>query len=181
MNNTIQDIIEQVIGKNKKSSNLNGVSVKYETNLDQRPVTKYKHFDSEKSARQWIDNQDDINVVDIIKEQYVDVFEDVDTGEQYYINLCEETLEERKIIIRVNSKGIKTKKIRCPAGRVVKTVNGRQVCVTPTGRERLTKRIAIRKSVRTKKSKGAGYQKRVNFRRQRALKKRKQLGIKNQG
>lgn len=106
-----------------------------------------------------------------------DVFLDEDTGEQYFTELCEDALEERKIIIKVNSKGQRIKKIKCPKGRVAKSVNGRIVCVTPTGRERLTKKLAIRRTVRTKKAKGAGFAKRVNFRRQRALKKRRAMGL----
>lgn len=105
----------------------------------------------------------------------LDVFLDENTNEQYYVELDEETLEERKIIIRVTSKGERIKRIKCPPGRVVKSVNGRRVCVTPTGKERLTKVLATRRTLRTKKAKGAGYKKRVNFKRQKALRRRKQM------
>jgi hypothetical protein len=89
----------------------------------------------------------------------------------------EETLQERKIHIRINSKGQRLKKIKCPPGKVLKTVNGRKVCATPTGKERLSKRISIKKSVRTKNAKGSGYKKRTNFKRQKAMKKRRQQGL----
>ena len=114
---------------------------------------------------------------DIFVKEGADVILDESTGEQYYTEICEDTLEERKIIIKINSKGQRIKKIRCPKGRIAKSVNGRIVCVTPTGRERLTKKLAIKRTVRTKKAKGQGWQARVNFRRQRALRKRRQMGL----
>lgn len=110
----------------------------------------------------------------------IDVFLNEDTGEYYYIDLCEDTLKERKVIVKVNSRGERRKKIQCPSGRVAKKVGGRTVCTTPSGRERLTKKLATRKTVRTKKAKGAGYKKRVNFKRQRAMKKRKSMGLKRE-
>lgn len=108
-----------------------------------------------------------------------DIFKD-ESGQSYYISLDEETLQERKIIIRVNSKGMRKRMIKCPAGRILKTVNGRKVCVTPSGRQKLKKKLAIRKSVRTKNFKGRTYKRRVTFKRNRAMVKRKQMGIKNQ-
>ena len=113
-------------------------------------------------------------------EECVDVFMDESTQEQYYIELDEETLTERKIKVRVNSKGQRIKRLTCPPGRVVKNINGRKVCATQGGQARMKKKIAIRKTNRTKKAKGAGYKKRINIKRQRALRKRKQMGIKNE-
>lgn len=109
-----------------------------------------------------------------IKES-IDLFED-ENG-QYYIEVCGETLHERRIHIRINAKGQRIKKIKCPKGRVARTVNGRTVCVTPSGREKLAKKLAIKKAVRTKKAKGAGARKKANFKRQKALRKRKQMGL----
>ena len=106
-----------------------------------------------------------------------EVFLDESTGEQYYYELDEETLEERKIVIRVTSKGERIKRVTCGNGRIAKKVNGKIVCVTPTGRERLTKKLAMKRAVRHKKAKGAGYKKRVNFKRQKALRKRKLMGL----
>lgn len=82
-------------------------------------------------------------------------------------------LEERKIIIKVNSKGRRRRKVQCPPGRVFK--GGK--CVTPTGKERLGKKLATKRMNRTKKAKGAGFKKRVNFRRQKAMKRRKSMGL----
>ena len=114
-----------------------------------------------------------------IKESFVDVFLDESTNEYFYYELNEETLEERRIKIRVTSKGNKIRRIKCPPGRIVKNVNGRQTCVTPTGRQKMKKKISVRKAVRTKKAKGAGYKRKTNFKRQRAVRKRKQMGIRN--
>jgi len=103
----------------------------------------------------------------------VDVFLDESTQESYILELNEETLEERKIVIRVTSRGERIKRIKCPSGRIVKNVNGRKVCVTPTGKQRLTKKLAVRRTTRTKNAKGQGYKKRINFKRQKAMRKRK--------
>ena len=112
-------------------------------------------------------------------ENGAEVFFDEETGEHYFFELSEdaEELEERKIVIRINSKGQRLRRITCGNGRVARKVNGRLVCVTPTGRERLTKKLALKRAVRTKKAKGAGYKKRVNFKRQRAIRKRKAMGL----
>jgi hypothetical protein len=113
-------------------------------------------------------------------EECLDVFPVEGKPDLYeYTELDEETLLERKVVIRVTSRGQRIKRIKCPKGRVVKIVNGRKVCVTPSGRARLVKKVAVRKAVRTKNARGAGYKKRTNFRRQRALRRRKQMGIKN--
>jgi len=105
------------------------------------------------------------------------IFIDEDTKEQFYFELNEETLEERKIIIKVTSKGERIKKIKCPPGRVLKTVNDKKVCVTPTGSEKLSKKLSIKKTVRTKNAKGSGFKKRTNFKRQKALKRRRSMGL----
>lgn len=112
-------------------------------------------------------------------DESVEVLLDEETGEHYFIQLCEETLQEQRIKIRVTSRGKKIKRIKCPPGRVLKIVNGVKRCVAPTGRQRLVKKLATRKMNRTKKSKGASYKKRSNFRRQRAIKRRRQMGIRS--
>lgn len=106
-----------------------------------------------------------------------EVFLDEETGEHYFIEFNGETLEETRIIIRVNAKGKRRRLLRCPKGRIVKTVNGRKVCATQGGKERLTKKLAMRKMVRSKKAKGKGYVKRSNIKRARAMKKRKGMGL----
>lgn len=131
------------------------------------------------SCKMWEAGKSVSDVSEEALDESIDVFFDEDLNENYYIELCEETLEERKIHIRINSKGKRIRKIKCPKGRVAKVVNGRTVCVTPSGSERLHKKVAIKKSVRTKKAKGAGFKKKVNFRRQKAMKFRKNMGVKN--
>ncbi len=138
-------------------------------------LKKYRDKD-EKKYDAIIDEMDFRGVAESV-EDMIDVFLNADTGEEYYIELCEETLQERKIIIRVNSKGQRTRKIKCPPGKVLKSMNGKKVCAQPTGSERLSKKLSIKQANRTKKAKGTGFKKRTNFKRQRALKKRKGMGL----
>lgn len=133
----------------------------------------------DKDIEDWINS-----VKDSFKKQYGDKWETVlyaaawkKYNEKNSESVEEQYIAERKIIIRVNSKGQRIKKIKCPKGRVAKKINGRIVCVTPTGRQKFVKRMAIRKALRTKKSKGAGYKKRINLKRNRALKKRRAMGL----
>lgn len=116
-------------------------------------------------------------VLSMFEEDYAEVFLDEETGEHFYYSLNEETLEERRIVIRINAKGQRIKRIKCGPGRIAKRVNGRVVCVTPTGRQKLIKKLAIRRANRTKRAKGSGYMKRINFRRQRAMRKRRAMGL----
>lgn len=94
-------------------------------------------------------------------------------------NLSEEALTEARIKIRVTSRGQKLRRIKCPPGRILKTVNGVKQCVTPSGRQRLVKKLAAKQMVRTKRAKGTGAAKRANFRRQRAIKRRKAFGLRS--
>ena len=86
-------------------------------------------------------------------------------------------LSERRLKIRVTSKGVRIKRIKCDGGRILKNVNGVKTCVAPTGRQKLIKRLAVRKMIRTKRSKGSGYAKRINIKRQRGIRRRKQMGL----
>lgn len=122
-----------------------------------------------KSFKQFLNEQN---------EDSPDTFLDEDTGDQYYIEVDESNLLlERRIKIRVNSRGVKTKRIICGKGRVLKTIGGRKVCMVQTGTAKAKKRLAIRKAIRTKKAKGPGYFRRINIKRQRAIKRRKAQGI----
>jgi hypothetical protein len=87
--------------------------------------------------------------------------------------LVEGTLAERRRIIKVNARGQRRIKIKCKKG--YKYANGK--CIKITGSEMTKKRRAIKKSVRTKKQKGSGFQRRVQRLRKRALKKRKSMGL----
>lgn len=115
-----------------------------------------------------------------IKEQEnlsPDVFID-ENGESYYIEADgPELLTERRIKIRINSRGVKTKRIICGPGRILQTIGNRKVCVVQTGSAKAKKRIAIRRAIRTKKAKGPGYMRRINIKRQRAIKRRTSMGI----
>jgi hypothetical protein len=88
-----------------------------------------------------------------------------------------DSLEEQKIITKVNSKGQKRRRVKCRPG--FKLNSTKTSCVPLSGGEKSTKRIAIRKALRTKRSMGKGFQNRVKRKRLKALKRRKALGLKN--
>lgn len=79
----------------------------------------------------------------------------------------------KKIVIKVTSKGKRTRKIKC--GKGYHLVNGS--CVPMTGSEKAKKKRAIKKAVRTKKAAGAGAKRRSVKARLKAMKKRKGMGL----
>ncbi len=92
-----------------------------------------------------------------------------------YNTSTEETLDEVKRRIKINAKGKRRIKMQCKKGF---KFDGKK-CVKISGSELVTKRKAIRKAVRTKRSKGSGFQKRVARLRNRAIKKRNNMGVRN--
>ena len=87
----------------------------------------------------------------------------------------EEQIIEARRVTRVNSKGKKTKKYKCPKGYKLGS-NGKS-CVPVSGSEKAKKKRSMKKAIRTKRSKGGGYKKRSQRKRLRALKKRKNYGL----
>ncbi len=81
-------------------------------------------------------------------------------------------IEEARRVTRVNSKGKKTKKIKCRKG-YKRSGNS---CVPITGSEKASKKRATRKAVRTKK-RSPGSQKRASRKRLKAMRKRKSYGL----
>lgn len=106
-----------------------------------------------------------------------DIFLNEETGEEYYIEYDAETLQERRIRIRVNNRGIRTRKIVCGPGFFSRSQDGRTMCVRMTGRQRQNRKLATRKRLRTLKSKGPGARRKANFKRQRAFARRKAMGL----
>lgn len=92
-----------------------------------------------------------------------------------YNTSVEETIEEVKRRIKVNAKGKRRIKMQCKKGF---KFDGKK-CVKIAGSDLVTKRKAIRKAVRTKRAKGSGFQKRIARLRNRAIKKRNSMGIRN--
>lgn len=87
----------------------------------------------------------------------------------------EEFLEEARRVIRVNSKGKKTRRIKCKKGfKLNKAGTG---CVPQTGSEKSSKRKSVRKALKTKRQ-SPSTQRRASFKRKKALKRRKAQGIK---
>lgn len=88
-----------------------------------------------------------------------------------------ESLEE-KFRIKVDSKGNKTRKIKCRSGFMAKTdSNGTQKCVPIPASQKIKRRKAAIKGAKTKKAKGSGFQNRVNRKTEKAKRKRKGLGV----
>lgn len=82
-------------------------------------------------------------------------------------------LDEAKKKIRVDSKGKKTKRLRCKPG--YKANSKGTSCVPMSGKEKTRRKKAAKKSVRKKRSTSqAG----ANRKRLKALKRRKSLGVK---
>lgn len=86
----------------------------------------------------------------------------------------EDQLDEIKRIVKVNNRGKRRIKMKCKKGY---KFDGRK-CVKISGKELVNKRRAIRKSVRTKRSKGSGYKKRIVRLSKRAIRKRRSMGLK---
>jgi hypothetical protein len=86
--------------------------------------------------------------------------------------LNEEFLIERKLIRRIR-KGKMSRKLVC--GKGMKNV-GNTKCVRMSGQERLHRRMAVRKTVRTKRAR-RGKLRRSNFQRQRSMLRRKSMGL----
>ncbi len=83
-------------------------------------------------------------------------------------------IEEARRVTRVNSKGKKTKRIKCRKG--FKLNSKGTSCVPVTGSEKARKRKSIKKAVRTKRANPSG-QRAAKRKRLKALKKRKSYGL----
>ena len=78
-----------------------------------------------------------------------------------------------RLIIKVNSRGDKRRRIKCNKG--MKLNAAKTACVPITGSEKNSKRLATRQMLRTKKAGGDALKRRTLRKRTKALKKRKQL------
>jgi hypothetical protein len=86
-----------------------------------------------------------------------------------------EIIGESVIITKVNSAGQKTRRVRCKPGYKLNDTG--TSCVPIPGGEKATKRIALRKAVRTKAAGGQALKNRTNRKRIKAMRKRKALGL----
>jgi hypothetical protein len=84
-----------------------------------------------------------------------------------------DNIYEVKRVVKVNSKGKRRIKMKCRKG--FKWTGGK--CHKISGSEMTTKRRAIKKAVRTKKAKGSGFNRIMTRKRNKAMKKRKGLGL----
>lgn len=80
-----------------------------------------------------------------------------------------------RIITKVNSRGEKRRRVKCRPGFKLNATG--TSCVPISGGEKASKRLAIRKALRTKRAMGTAFKRRVNRKRNRALKRRKGYGL----
>ena len=86
-----------------------------------------------------------------------------------------EQVEEARRVVRVDSKGRKTRRIKCRKG--FKLSSNGKTCVPITGSEKASKRKATKKAIRTKRAAGSGAKKRTSRKRLKALRKRKSYNL----
>lgn len=86
-----------------------------------------------------------------------------------------ELTTEAVIITKVNAAGQKTKRVRCKPGFKLNSTG--TSCVPITGGEKASKRLAIRKALRTKRAEGQALKNRTKRKRIKAMRKRKALGL----
>jgi hypothetical protein len=84
-------------------------------------------------------------------------------------------IEEARRVVRVNSKGKKTKRIKCRKGYKL-SANGK-TCAPQSGSEKATKRKSVKKAVRTKRASGSGKKKMATRKRLKAMRKRKSMNL----
>ena len=89
--------------------------------------------------------------------------------------MSSEELIEAKRVIRVNSKGVKTRKVKCRKG--YRLGSSGVSCVPATGSERSKKRRSIKKAIRTKRAAGASLKRRTTKKRLKAIKRPKSYGL----
>lgn len=82
---------------------------------------------------------------------------------------------DEKFIIKVNSKGKKRKKLKCPKG--MKPNPGGTSCVPMRGAEKRNHKVGARHAVRTVKAKGQALKKRKVRKMKKAMRFRKNLGL----
>jgi len=126
----------------------------------------YKQF--AKPIAESIDSEDSEDPVDALEGIQYD--EESEGWVVFEENLSDEEIEERKLVIKVNSKGKRTKKVVCGPGK--KFQGGR--CVIQKAGEKLSRKKGSKKAVRKKKGKSQAQAKRKT---KIALKKRKAQGL----
>ena len=109
-------------------------------------------------------------------DDIIDAVYNEELGGYTYISL-DENLNEKRYVYRVTHRGRKIKRLRCGSGRMVKNVGGKQRCVPKTGKHKMTRRLATRKRNRTISQKGAGFARKREWRRKRAMKRRSSFGL----
>lgn len=79
------------------------------------------------------------------------------------------------IITKVNARGDKKRRVKCRPGYKLNAAG--TSCVPISGSEKASKRMAIRKAMRTKRAKGTALQMRAKRKRLKAMRRRKSYGL----
>jgi len=87
----------------------------------------------------------------------------------------QDLITEARRIIRVTSRGEKIRRVKCRKG--YKLAASKQSCVPITGSDRAKKRRSIKKSIRTKRAKGASLRRRSTRKRLKAMRRRRAYGL----
>lgn len=109
------------------------------------------------------------------KDKKEDVLNIVEAFKDNSIIYYDQELNEIKRIIKINFRGKRRIKMQCRKG--FKYDETRKVCVKIAGSELSVSRIAHRQMARTKKAKGAGYNRRIVRKSNRAKRFRKLIGL----
>lgn len=130
-------------------------------------------FELVKSANRLSDN-DSITATYKPKDhrKAITIVESLTTEDTVYFDTA---LHEVARLVKVNAKGKRRIKMQCNKGFKFDPI--RNTCVQITGKEKAVSRISHRQAIRTKKSSGTAYQKKIVFRANKAKRFRKLMGI----
>lgn len=144
--------------------------------------TAFKRLENHKGTsdnEELLDKDDEYHIHEIGYEDLTDQFHEYKlviylfNGHMIESKPENDPLEERKRVIKVNSKGKRRVKIVCRKGF---KFDGSK-CIKISGKELVTRKKAIIKAVRTKRSQGSGQKNRTQRLRKIALRKRRGQGL----
>ena len=94
-----------------------------------------------------------------------------------YYTINDDDLNERRMKTRVDSKGRKTRRVKCAKG--MRWSSSKNACVRMSADEQRSRRRGARKASRTRARQGSSARKRATLKRNRAMRFRKQQGVKS--
>lgn len=84
-------------------------------------------------------------------------------------------IDEQKVIDKVNAKGKRRRRLKCAPGFKLSADGSR--CEVMDAGERRSRKIGLRKAVRSKRRMGLGYNRKVERRKKKAMKFRRMMGL----